>query len=55
MTTTELVIAGFVVLFGALLLPLPYGARLTIVMAIIILGVLTLVSGGMQYVIGLFQ
>jgi hypothetical protein len=55
MTTAEFVIAVFALLIGGLLLPLPTGARTTLFMALIVLGVLTFIGGGMQYVISLFQ
>lgn len=55
MTTTQFLIAVFAVLMGGLLLPLPSGARAALFLALIALGVLTFVGGGMQYVLSLFQ
>jgi hypothetical protein len=55
MTTTQFVIAFFALLIAGLLLPLPYGARLTIFMGLIVLGVLAFIGGGMQYLISLFE
>jgi hypothetical protein len=54
MTVTQLLIVVFAVLIGGLLLPLPSGARSALFLALIVLGVLTFVGGGMQYIIGLF-
>ena len=50
MTKTEFVIIAFVLVLGALLLPLSSGARSALVLALIALSVFTLVGGGMDYV-----
>lgn len=55
MTVTQFVIAVFAVLIGGLLLPLPSGARTALFLALVALGVITFIGGGMQYVIGLFN
>jgi hypothetical protein len=55
MTVAQLIIAAFALLLGGLLLPLPSGARTALFLALIVLGVLTFIGGGMQYLIGLMQ
>ena len=55
LTKTEIVVAAFVLLLGALLLPLSSGARSALVLALIALSVFTLVGGGMDYVASLFR
>ena len=54
MTTTQFVIAVFALIIGGLLLPLPSGARAALFLLLIGLGVLTLIGGGMQYLVSLF-
>ena len=54
MTTTQLVIAAFALLLGALILPLSYGVRMALFLLLIGLGVMTFLGGGMQYVASLF-
>jgi len=54
MTTTQIVIAVFVVLLGGLLLPLSSTARMFLFLLLIGLGVLTFIAGGMQYVASMF-
>ena len=54
MTLTQFLIAMFAVLIGGLLLPLPYGARMAVFLALIVLSVLTFIGGGMHYVMRLF-
>lgn len=55
MTNTQIVVTAFVVLIGGLLLPLPHGARMALVLALVALAVMTLLGGGVQYVIDLVQ
>ena len=55
MTEAQLVIAAFALLVGGLCLPLPSGVRSGLFLALIALGVLTFIGGGMQYVIHLFH
>jgi hypothetical protein len=55
MTLAQLVISVFALLIAGLLLPLSYGARLALFLALVMIGVLTLVGGGAQYLIGLTQ
>jgi hypothetical protein len=55
MTTTQFVIAVFALVIGGLMLPLPSGVRTALFMALIVLGVMTFIGGGMQYVLGLFE
>jgi hypothetical protein len=54
MNTTQIVISVFVILLGALLLPLSYTARMFLFLLLIGLGVLTFIAGGMQYIASLF-
>ena len=54
MNLATLLIAGFAVLIGALMLPLPHGARSAVFLALIVLGVLTFVGGSMHYLISFF-
>jgi hypothetical protein len=54
MTTTQLVIAGFALLIGGLLLPLPSGVRSGLFLLLVALSVMTFLGGGMQYVLDLF-
>lgn len=55
MPTEELLIAAFALLIGGLLLPLPHGARMTLILALIALGVMSFVGGGIQYLMSLTQ
>ncbi len=55
LTKTEIVVAAFVLLLGALLLPLSSGARSALVLVLIALGVFTLLGGGMDYVASMFR
>jgi hypothetical protein len=54
MTTTQFLIAVFALLIGGLLLPLPSGVRSGLFLALVALGVMTFLGGGMQYITGLF-
>jgi hydrogenase/urease accessory protein HupE len=55
LTKAEIVIAAFVLVLGALLLPLSTGARQALVLLLIALCIFTLVGGGMDYVVRMFQ
>jgi hypothetical protein len=55
MTTAQLVIAVFALLIGGLLLPLSSGIRTALFLALIAIGVMTFLGGGMQYVMSLFD
>lgn len=55
LTKIEIVIAAFVLVLGALLLPLSTGARQALVLLLIALCIFTLIGGGMGYVVSLFQ
>ncbi len=55
MTTTQYIIAMFALLVGGLLLPLSFGARSALFLALVALVALTFVGGGMQYVISVFD
>jgi hydrogenase/urease accessory protein HupE len=55
LTKTEIVIAAFVLVLGALLLPLSTGARQALFLLLIALCIFTLIGGGMDYVAGLFR
>jgi hypothetical protein len=55
MTLTQFLIAVFAVLIGGIMLPLPYGARMALFLALVALGVLTFIGGGMQYVMQLVE
>lgn len=54
MTLAQLLIALFAVLIGGLLLPLPYGARMALFLALTALAVLTFIGGGMHYFMRMF-
>ena len=54
MTTAQFIIAMFALVIGGLLLPLPSGARSSLLLLLIALCVLTFIGGGMQYVLSLF-
>ena len=55
MDTAEFLIAMFAVLIGALMLPLSSGLRSALFLALVALGVLTFLGGGMQYLVSFFQ
>jgi hypothetical protein len=55
LTKTEIIVFAFVVVLGALLLPLSSGARSALVLVLIALSVFTLIGGGMDYVASLFR
>jgi hypothetical protein len=54
MNATQFVIAAFALLIGGLLLPLPYGWRAALFLALIALSVLTFIGGSMQYIASIF-
>jgi hypothetical protein len=54
MTTAQFLIAAFALLIGGLLLPLPYGVRSSLFLALVAMTALTFLGGSMQYIIGLF-
>jgi hypothetical protein len=54
MTLSQLIIALFALLIGGLLLPLPYGARMGLFLALTALAVLTFLGGGVHYVLRMF-
>ncbi len=53
MTLTQIVIGVFALLIGGLMLPLSSGVRSALFLALITLGVLTFLGGGMQYFLSL--
>ena len=55
MTTTQFLLAIFAVLIVGLMLPLSFGLRSALFMALIIAGVLTFIGGGVQYALTLVQ
>jgi hypothetical protein len=55
MDTAQFLIAMFALLIGGLLLPLSSGLRSALFLALVALGVLTLLGGGVQYLISFFQ
>ena len=54
MTLSQFLIALFALLIGGLLLPLPYGARMALVVALTALSALTFIGGGMHYFLRMF-
>jgi hypothetical protein len=54
MTITQFIIAIFALVIGGLLLPFSSGARSALFLALVALGVLTFLGGGMQYITSLF-
>ena len=54
MTLSQLIIALFALLIGGLLLPLPYGARMGLFLALTALAVLTFLGGGVHYLLRMF-
>lgn len=55
MTVTQFLIAIFAVLIAGLCLPLPYGVRMALFLALTALAVLTFIGGGMQFVLASFR
>jgi hypothetical protein len=55
MTLKQFLIVLFVVLVGGLMLPLSYGVRMTLFLALTSLAALTVLGGGMQYVLRAFH
>jgi hypothetical protein len=55
MTTTQFLIAIFALLAGGLLLPLSFGVRSALFLALVAFAVLTFIGGGMQYVTSMFH
>jgi hypothetical protein len=55
MTVTEGLVCAFALLLAGLLLPLSYGMRMTLVLALIVLAVLSLLGGGAQYLVSLIH
>ena len=51
MTLTEILFAVFALLIIGLCLPLSYAARMALFLALIAVGVLTFLGGGMQFMI----
>jgi hypothetical protein len=54
MTIIELLIAAFAILAGGLLLPLSYGMRMAIFLALAALAVLTFIGAGVGHYVGRF-
>jgi hypothetical protein len=54
MTTIQFLISVFAVLIGGFLLPLASEIRSALFLALVALGVLTFLGGGMQYITRLF-
>jgi hypothetical protein len=54
MTKQQLIVSAFVVLIIGLALPLGHGLRSAIFLLLVALTVMTLLGGGMQYVLSLF-
>jgi hypothetical protein len=55
MTVVDGIIIAFALLIGGILLPVSSGVRSTLVLALIVLTVLAVLGGGMEYVLGFFQ
>jgi hypothetical protein len=55
MTVSQLLIALFALLIAGLCLPLPYGARMALFLALTALAVLTFIGTGMQYTMTMFR
>jgi hypothetical protein len=55
MTLKQFLIVLFAVLAGGLMLPLSYGVRMTLFLALTSLAALTVLGGGMQYVLRAFH
>ena len=54
MSTTQLIVACFAVLLAGLALPVPYGVRMALFLALTVLSVLTFLGGGMHYFLSMF-
>lgn len=54
MTTKQIVIAAFAVLIIGLMLPLSYGMRSALFLALIALTIMTFLGGGMHYFLSFF-
>lgn len=54
MTIAELLIAAFAILLGGLMLPLSYGMRVAIFLALAVLAVLTFIGAGVNHYLGSF-
>lgn len=54
MTLSQFLLVLFAVLIGGLLLPLPYGARMALVLALTAAAVLTFIGVGMHYFLHMF-
>jgi hypothetical protein len=54
MSVSQFLIALFAVLVVGLLLPLPYGARMAVFLALIALSVLTFIGSGMHWIMRMF-
>ena len=55
MTLKQFLIVLFVVLAGGVMLPLSYGVRMALFLALTSLGALTVLGGGMQYMLRAFH
>jgi hypothetical protein len=55
MTLKQFLIVLFVVLAGGLMLPLSYGMRMALFLALTSLAALTVLGGGMQYMLRVFH
>ena len=55
MTLTQFLVGLFAMLVIGLALPVPYGVRMAIFLALTALGVLTFLGGGMHYIMSLFD
>ena len=55
MTITQLLLIIFFVLLCGLALPLSYGKRMALFLALVVVAVLTFLGGGVQYFLGLFH
>jgi hypothetical protein len=55
MTVAQFLIAMFALLIAGLMLPLPYGARMALFLALTTLAVLTFIGAGMHLLIGSFR
>jgi hypothetical protein len=55
MTIQQFLLIVFAVLIIGLMLPLPSGARTALFLALIVVGVLTFIGGGMHYLLSQFH
>jgi hypothetical protein len=55
MTVTQFLFALFALLIVGLMLPLPYGVRMGLFLALIALGIMTFIGGGMHYILSPFR